>query len=161
MPKSQAPPKWSKVYESIRSWRSTHPADVDVMGCDVLAQKDVPERVRRYQTLVALQLSSQTKDPVVSQAIKNLQSHPDGGLTVESVLSMPDQVLNSYISKVGFHNRKTIYLKQTAAILKEKYDSDIPRSVEEMMDLPGVGPKMAYLAAQSAWKEYSMDCIDF
>lgn len=31
---------------------------------------------------------------------------------------------------------------QVCAILKEKYDGDIPRTFEELMDLPGIGPKM-------------------
>jgi endonuclease-3 len=67
---------------------------------------------------------------------------------------MDAERLNGYIGKVGFHNRKVIYLKETAKILKEKYGSDIPNTVEELISLPGVGPKMAYLAMQVAWKEY-------
>lgn len=31
---------------------------------------------------------------------------------------------------------------QVSAILKEKYDGDIPRTFEELMELPGIGPKM-------------------
>jgi endonuclease III len=34
------------------------------------------------------------------------------------------------------------YLKQTAKICKEEYDGDIPNTVEGLMKLPGVGPKM-------------------
>lgn len=44
------------------------------------------------------------------------------------------------------------YLKQTAKILLEKYDGDIPSNLEELCALPGVGPKMAHLALQCAWK---------
>jgi endonuclease-3 len=29
------------------------------------------------------------------------------------------------------------YIKKTAQILKDKYDGDIPRTVEELIDLPG------------------------
>lgn len=31
------------------------------------------------------------------------------------------------------------YIKRTAQILKDKYDSDIPDSVEKLCELPGVG----------------------
>ena len=34
------------------------------------------------------------------------------------------------------------YIKQTAAILKEKFDGDIPDTLEGLLSLPGVGPKM-------------------
>jgi endonuclease-3 len=37
--------------------------------------------------------------------------------------------------------------------LKNDYDCDIPNSVEGLCKLPGVGPKMAYLCMNIAWKE--------
>ena len=33
--------------------------------------------------------------------------------------------------------RKVEYIKRTSAILRDKYDGDIPRSIEELCDLPG------------------------
>ena len=38
-------------------------------------------------------------------------------------------------------------------ILRDKYDGDIPRTVENLCKLPGVGPKMAYLVMKCAWNE--------
>jgi endonuclease III len=99
-------------------------------------------------------LSSQTKDPITAEAIENLKAHKPDGLTVDSILSMDPKVLNGYICKVGFHNNKTRYLKETAAILKEKYDGDIPNTIEGLVGLPGVGPKMAFLCLQCAWGMY-------
>jgi endonuclease-3 len=46
------------------------------------------------------------------------------------------------------------FIKKTTEVLKEKYDGDIPPTVEEIMDLPGVGPKMAHLAMLIAWGKY-------
>lgn len=96
-------------------------------------------------------LSSQTKDEITAAAIENLKSHKPGGLTVDSILSMDSKTLNGYICKVGFHNNKTRYLKETAVMLKEKYDGDIPKTIEGLVELPGVGPKMAFLCLQCAW----------
>lgn len=104
----RGPPKnWRTMYDGIRDWRKDNMAPVDSMGCDILAQSDTPQ-LFRYQTLVALQLSSQTKDPVTAEAVRNLQGHPKGGLSIDSVLDMSDAELNGYICKVGFHNRKTM-----------------------------------------------------
>lgn len=46
---------------------------------------------------------------------------------------------------------KVKYIKQTSAILQQRYDGDIPTSLAELVALPGVGPKMAHLAMAVAW----------
>lgn len=46
---------------------------------------------------------------------------------------------------------KVKYIKQTAKILKEEYNEDIPNTVELLCKLPGVGPKMAHLCMKTAW----------
>lgn len=38
-------------------------------------------------------------------------------------------------------------------MLKDEYDGDIPKSIEDLCKLPGVGPKMAYLCMNTAWNE--------
>ena len=45
------------------------------------------------------------------------------------------------------------YIKKTSEILRDKYGGDIPKTVEELCKLPGVGPKMAYLVMKCAWNE--------
>ncbi|KAI9274448.1 DNA glycosylase [Phascolomyces articulosus] len=146
------PAHWKTVYERIREYRKTAPAPVDTMGCERLAEEQVPEKVQRFQTLVSLMLSSQTKDTVTSAAVKTLQTSLSGGLTLNSILQVDEKVLDNYIKSVGFHNRKAKYIKDAAIILRDKYDGDIPDTIEGLTSLPGVGPKMGYLALQCAWK---------
>jgi len=45
------------------------------------------------------------------------------------------------------------YIKRTAAILERDYGGDIPNTLQGLMSLPGVGPKMSYLALQVAWRQ--------
>lgn len=52
------------------------------------------------------------------------------------------------------------HLKKTAEILKRDYDCDIPDSVEGLCKLPGVGPKMAHLCMNIAWKKQSGIGVD-
>lgn len=73
------------------------------------------------------------------------------GFNLNSVLALEPTQLNGFINKVGFHNLKTKYIKQTAEILRDKFDSDIPDTIEGLVSLPGVGPKMAYLTMSAAW----------
>jgi len=68
-------------------------------------------------------------------------------------------VLNGLIWKVGFHNKKTTYIKKVAEILMEEYGGDIPHTVEGMMKLPGVGPKMVrivthYFKTNTTFKKF-------
>lgn len=43
------------------------------------------------------------------------------------------------------------YLKKAALKLRDEFNSDVPKTVDELCSLPGVGPKMAFLALQIAW----------
>jgi endonuclease-3 len=134
-----------------REMRNEHVAPVDTMGCESLADRNATPRDQRFQTLISLMLSSQTKDTVTAVAIKGMQDNMAGGLNLESVLAIEPAALNAFISKVGFHNLKTKYIKNTAEILRDKWNSDIPDTIEGLTSLPGVGPKMAYLCLSAAW----------
>ncbi|CAE6434321.1 unnamed protein product [Rhizoctonia solani] len=96
-------------------------------------------------------LSSQTKDEVTAAAVENLRRVLPGGLTVDSILAAEPSVISNAIGKVGFWRRKTDYIRAAAQILRDKYDSDVPKTVDELCSLPGVGPKMAFLVLQVAW----------
>lgn len=43
------------------------------------------------------------------------------------------------------------YIRQASQKLHDEFGSDIPKTVDELCSLPGVGPKMAFLALQVAW----------
>lgn len=56
-------------------------------------------QVKRFQVLVSLMLSSQTKDQVTSAAMQKLRAH---GCTVENILATNDETLGQLIYPVGF-----------------------------------------------------------
>lgn len=58
-----------------------------------------PPQVKRFQVLVSLMLSSQTKDQVTSAAMQKLRAH---GCTVEKILATNDETLGQLIYPVGF-----------------------------------------------------------
>ncbi|ORZ16061.1 DNA glycosylase [Lobosporangium transversale] len=152
---TKEPVGWEITLDRLREFRLQNPAPVDTMGCERLAEvgETIPPEVSRFQTLVSLLLSSQTKDTVTSVAVRRLQKELKGGLTIQAVLDAPSEKLNSIISAVGFHNKKTIFMKQVAKICRDQYNGDIPDTAEGLTALPGVGPKMAYLTLQVAWNK--------
>lgn len=114
------PPLWKQQYENIRTMRSKRDAPVDKYGCFMNAETEVaPEvrslaggcmiacyiallaQVRRYQVLISLMLSSQTKDEVVGKAMIKLK---ENGLTISNVLNTPQEEIARMIFPVGFWN---------------------------------------------------------
>ncbi|GJJ76916.1 endonuclease III [Entomortierella parvispora] len=152
---TKEPLGWKVTLDRLREFRLHNPAPVDTMGCERLAEvgDHIPPEVSRFQTLMALVLSSQTKDTVTSVAVRRLQKELKGGLTIQGVLDVPSEELNTIIGAVGFHNKKTIFMKQVAEICRRDYNGDIPDTPEGLIALPGVGPKMAYLTLQCAWNK--------
>jgi endonuclease III len=153
----KAPSDWQEIYSLVEELRQDRTAPCDHSGCEALPLRDNP-RAFRFQVLMSLILSSQTKDATVGAAIRKMQA--DGVLNVESIAKMDYSELNAYINKVGFHNNKTKYIMQVVQILRDKYDGDIPLTAAEMMDLPGVGPKMAYICENVSWERQSGIGVD-
>lgn len=160
---ARAPDGWEKTLETIKRWRAEGPpAAVDTMGCEKIASLDGDPvgddgKYRRYLTLTSAMLSSQTRDEINHAAMMRLRAR---GCTPESVAATEEDALDALLNPVGFHRRKAGYLRETAKILLEEYDGDIPRSVEGLCALPGVGPKMAYLVMNVGWKTPTGICVD-
>lgn len=76
--KVEPPPHWEEIYALTRQMRNENVAPVDTMGCESLADRNMSPRDQRFQTLVSLMLSSQTKDTVTSVAIKGMQDNMPG-----------------------------------------------------------------------------------
>lgn len=93
-------------------------------------------------------LSSQTKDTVTFEAMNRLKKH---GLTPETMCAIDVIDLEKLLHPVGFYKRKAVYIKKAAEILIDKYNCDIPRTIADMIKLPGVGPKMAHICMRVAW----------
>jgi len=155
------PPEWQRVWNLIKEMRENKTAPVDSMGCHALASTDVPTKVTflsclvtpllqdfRFQTLVGLMLSSQTRDSCTASAMEKLKAR---GLTAENIVQMEESVLQHLISKVTFAANKARNIKKTAQIVKDKYRGEIPDTLEGLQSLPGVGPKMAILCLQHAF----------
>lgn len=106
---------WEEVLNNLREMRKSRDAPVDSMGCHKCPdESESPQvvflqffqflhlenfQIRRYQALISLMLSSQTKDQVTHAAMTRLKEH---GCTVESILNTSDEKLGELIYPVGF-----------------------------------------------------------
>lgn len=151
------PRDWRTQLSYIREMRSKRDAPVDQMGAEKCYDSEAPPEVRHYQVLISLMLSSQTKDHVTGGAMQRLREH---GLSVDAILKMDDETLGKLIYPVGFWRTKVKYIKQATALIQQEFGGDIPDTVEGLMRLPGVGPKMAHLAMDIAWNRVSGIGVD-
>ncbi|CBI36652.3 unnamed protein product, partial [Vitis vinifera] len=159
-PAAELPANWEKILEGIRKMRSSEDAPVDSMGCEK-AGSSLPPRERRFAVLVSSLLSSQTKDNVTHGNAGAIQRLLQNGLLVADAIDKADEAtVKSLIYPVGFYSRKAGNLKKIAKICLMKYDGDIPSSLEELLLLPGIGPKMAHLVMNVAWNNVQGICVD-
>ncbi|KAG6808729.1 hypothetical protein H0H92_003091 [Tricholoma furcatifolium] len=131
-----APERWKETYDTIRDMRSRIAAPVDTMGCAQAQFKETDPK---------------TKDEVTDAAVSKLRAALGGSLSVDALIAADDATITEAIAKVGFWRRKTEYIKKAAQRLRDDFDSDVPKTVDELCSLPGVGPKMAFLTLQVAW----------
>jgi endonuclease III len=111
-----------------------------------------PQTVLRFSTpfelLVATILSAQTTDVLVNKVTEGLfkkyRSVPDFAGTTPERLAQD-------IRSVNFFNNKAKSIVKAAKVLIEKFGGDVPRTMEELVTLPGVARKTANIVLSSAF----------
>ena len=93
-----------------------------------------------YELLVAVILSAQCTDKRVNLTTPALfKKFPD----VASLSKTNFDELYPFIKSISYPNNKTKHLIAMANMVMEKFDGKIPMTVDELMQLPGVGRKTA------------------
>lgn len=155
------PKNWQKIYNSVVEMRKLIVTPVDSMGCERMPDTITPQlsqddaKLYRFQLLISLMLSAQTKDETNFLAMTRLTNHFKekgfGGLCLEACLAATEAEIDECVKQVGFHRRKAHFIKKTCEIIKDTFDGDIPKTIEEIVTFPGVGPKMGHLLLQNGW----------
>jgi endonuclease-3 len=93
-----------------------------------------------YQLLVAVILSAQCTDKRVNMTTPAIfEKYPDAAALSKATF---DELL-PLIKSISYPNNKTKHLIGMANMLMEKFNGQIPLTVEELVQLPGVGRKTA------------------
>ena len=136
--------KFEKDFEKIIKMREETPALVDTQGLssciDICNSKD--KKLMKFQGLVSLMLSPQTKDNITYETTKKLIEY---GLNIDNILKISEKELVDLIFKVSFHNVKAKNIKKLAEKLREEYNDDAPETLDEIVKFPGIGRKIGLL----------------
>lgn len=79
--------------------------------------------------------------------------------TPQTILAVPVDVLAGLIKPVGFYRNKAQQLHGLSQQLLDDFNGNVPRTREELMELPGVGRKVANLVLGICF-EVSAICVD-
>ena len=100
------------------------------------------------ELLIATILSAQTTDERVNIVTKSLFKKYR---KPEDYANANLNELEELIRSTGFYHNKAKNIKKTGEMLVERFGSQIPKTMEEMVELPGVARKTANIVLQNAY----------
>jgi exodeoxyribonuclease-3 len=109
-----------------------------------------------FKVLVATILSARTKDEVTAAAVRRLFARVG---TVEELAQLTVPELEQIIYPVGFFRNKAQYLSQLPSVLTQRFGGAVPRDIDDLVQLPGVGRKTANLVVAVAFQKPAI-CVD-
>lgn len=101
-----------------------------------------------YQLMVAVILSAQCTDArvnIVTKELFKIVREP------KDIREMDLETLEKYIKSTGFYRNKAKNIKLNAKMMLEKYQDIIPKKLEKLTELPGVGRKTANVVLGELW----------
>lgn len=101
-----------------------------------------------YELLIATILSAQCTDVQVNKTTAVLFKNYN---TPESMATLTVEELGKLVKSCGFYKTKSINILKTSNILIEEYNSEVPRKMEQLVKLPGVGRKTANVVLSNAF----------
>ena len=93
-----------------------------------------------FQLLAAVMLSAQCKDERVNVVTETLFAVAPDAL---SMSKLPTEEIEKIIHPCGLSGSKSRNLSATAAMITDKFNNIVPRTMEELTSLPGIGRKSA------------------
>jgi uracil-DNA glycosylase len=109
------------------------------------------------QLLVATILAAQCTDERVNQVTKTLfVKYPDARSFAHADL----EELGNDVRPTGFFNNKAKAVKGACTVLVERFGGKVPRTMDEMLELPGVARKTANVVLSNAYQIPSGVIVD-
>ena len=106
-----------------------------------------------FQLLVAVVLSAQCTDKRVNMTTPALFARYP---TIKDLANAEYETLFDIIKSISYPGNKTRHLIGMAKMLQEKFNGEIPLSVDELIQLPGVGRKTANVITSVVDKQPNM-----
>ena len=109
-----------------------------------------------FEILVAAVLSARTLDTVTVKVYPKLFALAK---TPQAMMALSEKEIENAIHSVAFPAQKAKQVRELSRLLVEKYDARVPETIEELIELPGVGRKVANLVVVEAFGKPGI-CVD-
>lgn len=110
-----------------------------------------------YELLFSVRLAAQCTDERVNQITPALfERFP----TLEAFAEADVEEVEKHVHSCGFYRAKARDIVACAKVLLEKYNGELPRTMEELTALPGVGRKTANLILGDVFKIPGSTVVD-
>ncbi len=103
-----------------------------------------------FRALIGCILSQRTRDENASKAANALFAVAS---TAEQILVLDPESLKRLIRPSGYYNQKARYILGACRAITERFEGETPRTREELLSLPGVGPKTADIVLSYGYGE--------
>src|SRR6516164_8857953 len=103
-----------------------------------------------FTTLISCILSLRTQDKATNAASERLFAIAD---TPEKTLATPVDVIQKAIYPVSFYRVKARTIHRICEQLLTRFGGDVPGSLEELLELPGVGRKTANIVVTLGFRK--------
>lgn len=103
-----------------------------------------------FELLIAVMLSAQATDKGVNLATAKLFPVAN---TPEKILALGLENLTAYVNTINLYRTKAAHIMEACRILVDQYGGEVPRTMKELVALPGVGRKTANVVLNVAFHE--------
>jgi endonuclease-3 len=133
---------------------ATAMSDLELPAVEKISQDQAEDP---FQILIATLLSARTQDATTHAASKRLFR---AARTPASMARLPVARIERLIYPVSFYRHKARYVKACCEQLVERFGGTVPRSMDELTTLPGVGRKTANLVLILGFRSPDNICVD-
>lgn len=131
----------------------------EIDGLELPAVEKISESQKKdpFQILISALLSARTQDATTLAASTRLFAKAG---TAAALAKLPLRQIERLIYPVSFYRNKAVFVRDAARQILTRFDGEVPRTLEELITLPGVGRKTANLVMILAFKSNDNICVD-
>ena len=131
--------------------------EIDGMELPAIEKLSEEHKQDPFQILIGTILSARTQDATTHTASTRLFR---AAKSPQHLAKMPLKQIEKLIYPVSFYRNKARFVKATAEALVNRFNGKVPRTMEELLTLPGVGRKTANLVLIVGFHSGQNICVD-
>ena len=131
----------------------------EIDGLELPAVEKISESQKEdpFQILISTLLSARTQDATTLAASTRLFAKAS---TPAAMAKLRVTQIEKLIYPVSFYRNKAVFVRDAARMIVDRFGGEVPRTLEELVTLPGVGRKTANLVMILAFKSHDHICVD-